>query len=417
MRRRRVSPSPSRGPWPLPEQAAPKARLLRTNPAFRRLFLARSTSYIGDGVALTALLLHIESTTRAGVAVSALLIAYSLPQLLGPLAGALADRVDQRRLMIASDLGRCIVYVSLALTLPPFPILLAVFALDGSLATAFRPAGRAAIPALVQRGELMTANAWMVSALNVGAAVGPLLGGLLVAAFGVPGALAANALTFVVSATLLANLPALPPEEVDGDRMGFFATVREGLVFARRDKLVRAVLVGLVLGVGVGALDNVALVFMARRVFDAGPAGYGLLGTAFGLGMIVSSLFLVRKHSFSSNALFVAGWFGTALGNLGVGLAPTVVVAAGAQLFGGGGNGVVLVGGDTLIQEHVPKPMLGRAIGIAGAAPFVGSLFADASGGLLVDAFGARATFLISGTATAVVAVAIALMLSRARSG
>lgn len=362
---------------------------------------------------MAALLLHIERTAGVGVAVAAFLMAYSVPQLLGPVAGALADRVDQRRLMIVSDLGRCALFVVLSVTLPLFPVLVALAVIDGSLATAFRPAGRSAIPALVRRDDLMTANAWMVTTLNVGSAVGPLLGGFLVAGFGVRGALGVNAVSFLVSALLLAKLPSLTPATGE-DRPGFFATVKEGLTFARRDPLIRAILVGLVLGVATGALDNVALVFMATRVFEAGPTGYGALATAFGIGMVVTSVFLVRGHSLSAGALFVLGWVGTALGNFGVGLAPTVSVAIGAQLIGGAGNGIGLVGGDTLIQQSVPNAMRGRVFGIAGTAPVVGLLVADAAGGFLVDAFGARTTFLISGTATALVAVLVALMLRRA---
>lgn len=408
------SPSRSREPWSLPEPALPKARLLRDNPAFRRLFLARSTSYVGDGVAMAALLLHIERTAGVGVAVSAFLISYSLPQLLGPIAGALADRVDQRTLMIGSDVGRFGLFVALAMTLPSFPFLLGIAVVDGSLATAFRPAGRSAIPALVERHELVTANAWLVTAMNVGMTAGPLLGGLLVLVLGVPGALMANAMTFLVSAVFLTRLPALPPDVTEVDQPSFFSTVREGLAFARRDRLMRAVLIGLVLGVAAGALDNVALVFMATRVFDAGPAGYGVLASSFGVGMVISTLLLVRRHSFAPTALFIAGWFGTAFGNFGVGLASVVPLAVVAQLIGGAGNGIGLVGGDTLIQEHVPRAMRGRAIGIAGTAPVIGMLIADASGGFLVDAFGARTTFLISGVATSVVALLIWRILKRA---
>ena len=380
------------------------------------MFLARATSYVGDSVALTALILRVEATVGVGVAVSALLLAHALPSsLLGPIAGAVADRVDQRSLMIGADLGRAAIFVVMAATLPPFAVLLVLMVLTAIFEIVFRPAGRSAVPALVAREQLMTANAWLGSALNAGVAVGPLIGGFLVAAIGVSGALFVNAGSFLLSAAFLVGLPKLKPEEPEGERLGIFAATREGMTFVRRDPIMRAVIIGLVLGVAAGGLDNVALVFMATRVFDAGPAGFGLLESAFGIGMIVASLLLVKKQMMTAAGLFALGWFGTAVGNFGVGLAPVFAIAAMAQLLGGAGNGLSIVGGDTLIQENVPKHMMGRAFGVTGSAPFVGSLIAYGSGGFLVDAFGARATFLISGTVTTVVAIAVAVILKRAQ--
>ena len=399
--------------YPLPE--ALKPRLLRTNPAFRRLFFARATSYVGDSVALTALLLRVEATVGVGVAVSALLLAHALPSsLLGPIAGAIADRVDQRSLMIWADLGRAVIFIVMAATLPPFSVLLVLMLLTALFEIVFRPAGRSAVPSLVPREQLMTANAWLGSALNAGVALGPLIGGFLVAAIGVRGALFVNAGSFLLSAAFLVGLPRLKPEEPEGDRLGIFSATREGLAFVRRDPIMRAVIIGLLLGVAAGGLDNIALVFMATRVFDAGPTGFGLLESAFGIGMIAASLLLVRKKMMTAAGLFALGWFGTAVGNFGVGLAPVYLVAVIAQLLGGAGNGLSIVGGDTLIQEHVPKHMMGRAFGVTGSAPFIGMLIAYGSGGFLVDGFGARTTFLISGTVTAAVAIGVALVLRRA---
>lgn len=390
--------------------------MLRTNAGFRRLFLARVISYVGDAVALTALVLRAEATLGVGVAVGSLLLAHAVPNgLLGPVAGAVVDRVDQRLLMVGADVGRALVFVVIAATLPPFPVLIASMVVVAVLEAAFRPAGRSTIPSLVGRDHLMTANAWMVSALNAGVALGPLIGGGLVAAIGFSGALYVNAASFLLSAAFLIGLPRITPErEREEQRLGFFATTREGLAFAARDRMMRALSVGMILGVAAAGLDNVALVFMATRVFDAGPTGFGALESAFGIGMIVASLLLVKRQPFTSSALFVLGWFGTAVGNFGVGIAPVISFALLAQFAGGVGNGVCLVGGDTLIQERVPKHMLGRALGVTGSAPFIGMLIAYGSGGFLVDSFGARRTFLISGTASAIVAVVVAVMLARA---
>ena len=367
---------------------------------------------MGDAIALTALVLRVEATVGVGVAVSGLLLAHAVPNsFLGPIAGAIADRVDQRLLMVGADVGRSLVFVVIAATLPPFPVLIALMVIVAVLESGFRPAGRSTIPTLVAKDQLMTANAWMVSALNAGVALGPLIGGVLVATIGFSGALYANAASYLISAAFLIGLPRVRVKPEEGERLGFFATTREGLAFAASDRMMRAIIIGMIFGVAAAGLDNIALVFMATRVFDAGPTGFGALESAFGIGMIVASLLLVKRQPFTSSVLFALGWFGTALGNFGVGIAPVISVALLAQFAGGAGNGVCIVGGDTLIQERVPKHMLGRALGVTGSAPFIGMLIAYGSGGFLVDAFGARTTFMISGTASLIVAVGVALML------
>lgn len=171
---------------------------------------------------------------------SALLLSHAIPSLLGPLAGALADRVDNRKLMILCDLGQVCLFLLIAATLPSLPILILMVAGVAVIETIFRPAGRSAVPAFVASSELMTANAWLGTALNMGAAVGPLAGGVLVALLGVPAAIVANAITFLLSAVILVGLPALPPEG-EGDHPSFFTTVREGLAFARTDPITRTV--------------------------------------------------------------------------------------------------------------------------------------------------------------------------------
>jgi MFS family permease len=392
--------------------------LLRQNTAFRSVFLARVVSNVGDMVALTALLLHVEATVGVGVAVSALLLAQAIPNsLLGPVVGTIVDRVDHRTLMIGADAGRIVIFVIMAATLPPLVVLLVLFVMAGILEALFRPAGRSAIPVLVDSHELMTANSWFGVGMTTGAAIGPLIGGLLVHHVGVSGALYVNAGTFLLSIAFLLRVPALPPEaDEGGERLGFLATTREGLAFARNDVLMRAVVIGLVLGVAAGGLDNVALVFMATRVFDAGATGYGVLSAAFGIGMIAATMYLVRyNRPGTAAALFIIGWFGTALGNFGVGIAPVIGLAVTAQLVGGWANGISVVASDTLIQQNVPRSMMGRAFGVAGSAPYIGMLIAYGIGGFLVDGVGARGTFIVSGVATLLIAFYVWALLNRAQ--
>jgi predicted MFS family arabinose efflux permease len=99
------------------------------------------------------------------------------------------------------------------------------------LDTLFAPAGRSAVPALVAAEELVQANAWMGTSLNLQVALGALLGGALVAAVGARGALAVNALTFVLSAVTLVGLPSIRATGPES-RRSFLGDGVEGLAYA-----------------------------------------------------------------------------------------------------------------------------------------------------------------------------------------
>ena len=100
---------------------ARRRNVLLRNRMFRRMWTARAISFIGDGIAITALVLHVQSANGSGTAVGALLLAQALPHLVGPIAGVVADRTDQRRLMIGCDLGRMVVFAVAAWLLPGLP--------------------------------------------------------------------------------------------------------------------------------------------------------------------------------------------------------------------------------------------------------------------------------------------------------
>lgn len=395
--------------------AVGRRNVLRANRAFRRMWTARAISFIGDGVAITALVLHLESANGTGTAVGALLLAQALPHLIGPMAGVIADRTDQRRLMIGCDLGRVAVFGVAAWLLPALPGLIVLVATASILDTVFAPAGRSAVPAMVDEEELLSANAWLGTALNMQVAIGPLLGGLFVATLGIRGALAVDAASFLLSAALLLGVPKLPPMRARAERSSFMADTREGLAYVRRHAIARAVVVTLFLGVAFAGIDNVALVFLSRDVLGAGPLGFGVVAAAFGIGMLAASVALSNGRSRAPRTLFIGGWLLTAAGTLLTGIAPVLWLAVATQAIGGIGNGADNVASDTLIQRNVPREMLGRVFGVTSTAAFVGGGIAYAAGGPLLDATSPRFVFVAAGVGVLAVVVLAARMLPSER--
>ena len=390
---------------------------IRDAPAFRRLLAARTVSHVGDGIAVIALVLLVQDQRRTGTAVGALLLATSIPRFLGPVAGAIVDRVEQRSLMVACDLGQAAIFGTIAWLQPSFPVLLGLVALAAVFDTLFAPAGRSALPALVRPEQLMRANAWIGMSLNVQVAAGPVLGGLLYSWLGGRGALAANALSFVLSALFLLGLPPLRAPADGGEARGFLAVGMDGLRFAWRNRVVRTLIVALFVGVAFAGLDDVALVFLVRETFHGSALAYGLVTGAYGVGMLLGSIGLSWKGTAAAaGTVFLLGWVAGGVGAVLTGIAPLIAVVAVGQAIAGVGNAVEVVAMDTLVQRSVPREMLGRVFGLVGTAAPAGHTLAFAGGGFLVDLFGPKIVFLIAGLGVLVVLIPIMLVLRRERS-
>lgn len=376
--------------------------LLFRNPIFGYFWAARMVSLLGSAATIAVLPLYVYEVERDPVSVGALGLAITLPRLLGPVAGTIVDRVDSRRLMILCDLGGAVLIGSVALFLPPFPILLLLVAGYSTFSALFFPAGRSAVPSLVSPRDLTSANALLSTAANVGFALGPALGGFAFAWVGARGALAFDAITFLISAALLLRVSALPPVPKEGPtRTGeFLGEIRDGVLYVMRRPLVRALMLGLLLGVTFLAVDIVALVFLARESLETGATGFGLLSAAHAVGMILGPLLLLRRVRWALVPLvFVGlGLEGGAL--LLTGIAPTLLIAAILRGIGGVGNGFENVATDTVLQKEVERPMLGRVFGIVYGGVFLAEGLGVALGTVLLEITSPRTTFILAGCAT-----------------
>src|ERR671910_1060504 len=194
----------------MPQRVAGRQlHLIRSARDFRLLFLAAVGSGLGTRLAVMALMVDVWDRTHSGMWVAALLVADFVPIIvIGLLLGSLVDRFSRRKLMIASDLLRCAVFVALPFTTEPAQVV--VLAGVAGFATGFfRPALYAGLPNLVDDDELANANGIFQAAENITWMLGPLLGGVLLS-FSTPDvAYWFNALTFLGSGLLVSRIPEL----------------------------------------------------------------------------------------------------------------------------------------------------------------------------------------------------------------
>jgi MFS family permease len=390
-------------------------RLVRTNRAFGALATARIVSLTGDSLSLVALVLLVADRAGDALAVALLLLVGDFaPALLAPVAGAIGDRFDLRRVMIAAELVQGGLILVIALTLPPLHVLLALVAVRAMAGQVFLPASRAAVPALVADEDLPTANAVVGFGANAGEVLGPLVAAALVGVVGVQGVLLVDAASFGLSALVLLAVPPLRPSPADE---GLLGSARAGLRFIRGHRAVRAIALGFCAVVACNGVDDVALVFLAKDTFGSGDAAVALLLAAVGIGLLAGyALLSGAGRRVPMSVLLIAGFAVSSAGNLLTGLAWAVAAAFTVQAVRGLGIAAMDVATNTLLPRLVPAGMLARvfgnlygAIGIAAALSYVG-------GSVLLDATSAPVTLVVAGGLglAATVATAVAL---RGRTG
>jgi MFS family permease len=383
--------------------------LLR-NARFLRLWIGQGTSFVGDAVSMVALVVLVVQVTDSATAVGGALVARLLPTIASPLAGVLADRVDRRIVLVASDLARAVLVLGLVFARDLATIYVLVF-LMGLARTIFNPTVRAAFPSVVGGGDLTRANALISGTFSVSETAGPALGGLLVATVGVDAAFVLDAVTYGVSAAMLSLTPLARPQR-DEDDAGFGEDLKAGFTYLAGARVPLAIVLGAFLTVLTINITIPAEFFLATETFDAGNAGYGLLVGLYGGGMVLgSALMAALGDRVRLLPLYFSGVFATALALVGAGLSPTFVLALGALVVAGVANGTENVTTDTILQKRVPDAFLGRVFSVRFLGFSLGEAFAYGMGGGIVDASGARFAYLLAGATTAAAGLGILVFL------
>jgi MFS family permease len=382
---------------------------LLSNARFLRLWIGQGASFIGDAVSMVALVVLVVQVTGSASAVGGALVARLLPTIASPLAGVIADRVDRRIVLVASDLARAVLVLGLVFARDLATIYVLVF-LMGLARTVFNPTVRAAFPSVVGGGDLTRANALISGTFSTSIMVGPALGGLLVASIGVDAAFLADAVTYLVSAILLSTVPLPRPRRESEEEAGFVRELRSGFGYLLGTRVPLAIVVGAFLTILTINATVPAEVFLAKETFGAGDVGYGLLVSLWGGGMVLgSAMMAVLGNRINLVLLYFLSIFVGASALVGTGLAPAFILALGALTVEGAATGIDNVATDTILQKRVPEAFLGRVFSIRFLAYSAGEALAYPLGGLLVDTVGPRSTYILAGIATAAAGLLVLL--------
>ncbi len=274
--------------------------LLRENRNFRFIWLGQVVSLFGDWFNSVALLVLVHRLTGSGLMVGGVFIARMLPAFfLGPVAGVVADRLDRKRVMIASDILRAGVVLLFLLVRDGSDIwlLYAVLFLSMSIGSFFDPARSASVPNIVSRKQLLIANALGGATWSVMLAFGSALGGLVIASTGFRMVFLIDSATFLLSALFIlqARVPRTHLQHKKKMRWLGFEDMIKGFAFLGHNPAVLAtVLVKTGWGIAGGLMLLLTLFgeeLLAGRF--SGEITLGLLFAARGVGAAVGPI-LVR---------------------------------------------------------------------------------------------------------------------------
>ncbi|MGY1811688.1 bifunctional MFS transporter/dTMP kinase [Blastococcus sp. SYSU D00820] len=381
-------------------------------PVFRRLWASITVSSLGDWLGLLATtamaqqLTRDQSTAVQGAAISGVILTRLLPDLLlGPLAGALADRLDRRTTVVVGELLAFGLYLSIALSYELSWLYIAQFLVE-AVGLFTNPAKQAIWVAIVPRERLAVANqislfsvygavpvaAVLFALLSTVARVFPSEGAAGEARTAIVVALIFNASTFVLSAsTVFLSRRLIPRTATDREApSNVFSLVAEGVSFLRGQPLMRALYVGVIGAFGAGGLTiGVAQLYVAT--LQAGTAGYsvlfGVVFTGLAIGMLVGPRILptVPRRSVFARSIGFAG-----LALLAMSLIQDFVLATAAAFLVGLFAGISWIIGYTLIGFEVEDRLRGRVFAFVISSVRIMLLLAVAVGPGLAGLLGAH---------------------------
>ena len=379
----------------------PVVSLWKTERRARWFFVAHLQGSLGAGAGYIALLVLAYDRIGSAWGATAVLLADVLPaMLLGPVLGGVIDRTSRLGVAIVADVIRAVAFAGLVLV--DGVAAMVAFALLAGLGTAcFRPATYALLPCLVERSRLAAANGLYNAVRETGFLLGPVLAAALLAVASPAAVLGVNAVTFGLSALLLARLRGRVRRAGAAGRGDDGAPAGLRAVLAERGVPLLMATSGLV--TLAAATMNVAELVLAHDDLRAGATGFALLVCAYGFGLVGGALYAGRDGNLRRRRAFALALL--AVGMLACALAPALWVALLTFVVTGTANGLFTTSNRLLLQRTIPERVHGRAFGLVDSLDSWGFALAVLAGGALTTALGGRATFAIAGAVLAFAAI------------
>jgi DHA3 family tetracycline resistance protein-like MFS transporter len=373
---------------------------------FRLLWIGMTVSMVGDGIYIIAIALQVLEISNSASALAGVGIAWTLPQVVLMLAsGALSDRIDRRRLMIAGDVVRLIAIgaigaLSIAgdLTLPMLYVLVVGYGIGQAI---FWPAFSSIVPTIVPPETLVEANslAQVVRPFSY-MLVGPVVGGVLSGTLGPGWAFVIDGASFGFSALMILLMRARTQTRRDTDVASVWREMKEGLRYVRRETWIWAALVGATISLLCtwGPWETLVPYVITNDLGGTGIA-LGLVFGAGGLGSVVAAIVMGQRGSLPRKPVTVLylAWAIGMYGVAGFGVVHTVWQAMLVAFVAEGSIAVLVVVWYTLLQRLVPRDIQGRVFSLDWMISIAGVPLSFAIVGPFAGWIGERTTLILAG--------------------
>ena len=378
---------------------------------FRILFPANALSNIGSWAQRVAQdWLVLELTNNSGAALGAVTAVQFAPVLLFSLhGGALADRVNKRKLLIATNFFAGLSSIVIGLLVITENIQLWHVFLGGAflgVVTALdAPIRQAFTSELVGHSDVANAVSLNSANFNAGRLVGPAMSGFLIARFSTGPSFIINGLTYIF---VIAALMAMREKDFFIQKKEeTLGTVREGIRYALARPDLYVVMLLVFFAATFGLNFQIFNALMATREFGKGPASYGLLGTYIAIGSLTGALLSARLERFRTTRFIIKLGIVFSIAVLILSVAPTYTWYSLWLPFCGITALTMLISANSYVQTHTDHAVRGRVMGIyllifIGGTPF-GSLLI----GYLTEAIGVRETVAFCGAVSLIAALVI----------
>ena len=360
---------------------------------FRAVWTASFVSNVGTWMQATALGYYVADLTRsAGWTAVTAAAEFAPTALLGPIGGALADRMSRRALFLAGTVAQTVfaaVLTTITIVADPGAPVIALYALlNGCVFALVFPAYQSIIPDLVPAQQLPAAIGLNSAQWNLGRVVGPVLGAGVYAVGGLPWVLGVNAVSFlaVVGALLLVHIPRPVPTKGP-----VFAAILDGFRFVRREPGLRLVVLSLALNTLCIAPFIGLIPAFVKKVWFGGAASVGVLITAQGLGAVVTGFtYGTVSNRFGVRRVMLSAMVGLPVVVSAYALSPNVAVAAVGLFFAGMLYFAAMTSFSTIAQLRAPSEYRGRALSVNQVVLGAGYALALNVHGPLADRVGLR---------------------------
>jgi MFS transporter, DHA3 family, macrolide efflux protein len=383
------------------------------NRRFRLMWSAQLVSTIGDSLVDIAAAILVYRITGSALAVGFVLMATAAPALLiGLFAGVVVDRYDRKRIMIICDVLRGVFVLSIPLLIS-FGVgwLYLAVAVVSAIGTFFNPAHASVLPEIASDEELAAANSMLAISGFGSTALGFAAGGLIASAASIDWAFYLNAVSFFVSAAVIARI-AIPKLEVDEstDAQSVLRNLGTGFRFLWTSDILRSFLL-ISAGVAIAfGLHNSLLLPFAVEALGASEFVFGIQEAATSVAFVIGSLVMASR----ADRLREGQWLTIALLGMGAvgivyAMASSIPLAIVLIMISGFFNAPMSIAGRLLIQRQTTREVRGRVSSTFSVTSNVFFLVGMVLVGL-ADFFDIRLVYLVTAAATVALGVAAGLL-------